>query len=84
MSEQQASAMAAATPILISKKQMQFPGFCNLDPDTCNGAAVCASLLPRYQRIGSGISDKLVSIPLRLAASAWSGRDRIAILIPDT
>jgi hypothetical protein len=76
--------MTAATPILISKKQMQCPGFCNLDPDTCNGAAVCASLLPRYQRIGSGISDKLVPIhpPACCKRLVWQGP--IAILIPDT
>ena len=47
MSEQQASAMAAATPILISTRRVRLPGTWFLAADTCNGAAVRASLLPR-------------------------------------
>ena len=56
MSEKQASGMAAATPILISTRRVRLPGTCFLAPDTCNGVAVRASLLPRYQE--SGIRDQ--------------------------
>ncbi len=86
MSEKQASGMAAATPILISTRRVRFPGSCNLDPDTCNGVAVRASLLPRYQR--TGIRHQLsepMPIRLRLTRTRGSGRDLIpgpCFLIP--
>ena len=82
MSEKQASGMAAATPILISTRRVRLPGTCFLAPDTCNGVAVRASLLPRYQE--SGIRDQgSEMVPdllrLRLSANARDGRD----LLPD-